>query len=199
VVASSVVELILVDLDGWAATTAEQYLSRMGRRWAHVRAVAAKARVVASVLRPGDAELLVPAAFLHDVGYAPPLAVEGFHPLDGGRFVRKAGNERLARLVAHHSGARREAELRGYTGYLSEFRYDDTLLDHALTYCDMTTGPDGRPMVVRERVAEIIQRYGPDHTTARTISDSEAEFLGIEQRIEALLEDQRTAGTAPER
>jgi hypothetical protein len=188
-----------VDLDAWAATTAEQYLSRMGRRWTHVRAVADKARLLASVLPAGDAELLVPAAYLHDVGYSPALAAEGFHPLDGGRFVRKAGHERLARLVAHHSGARREAELRGYTDYVSEFPYDDTLLDHALTYCDMTAGPDGRPMVVRERVAEIVQRYGPNHTTARAIAESEPEFLEIEQRINALIDDQRTAGPIPER
>jgi predicted HD phosphohydrolase len=188
-----------VDLDAWAATTAEQYLSRMGRRWAHVRSVAQKARVVASVLAEGDAEMLVPAAFLHDVGYAPPLAVEGFHPLDGGRFVREAGHERLARLIAHHSGARREAQLRGYATYVTEFTYEDTLLDHALTYCDMTTGPDGRPTVVAERIAEIVQRYGPEHITARAISDSEPEFLDIERRIDALLNGQRIAGAAPER
>ena len=28
----------------------------------------------------------------------------GFHPLDGGRFVRGNGHERLACLVAQHSG-----------------------------------------------------------------------------------------------
>jgi hypothetical protein len=140
-----------------------------------------------------------PAAYRHDVGYAPPLAVEGFHPLDGGRFVRGPGHERLARQVARPSGAHREAELRGYADYGSEFTYEDTLLDHALTYCDMTTGPDGRPMVVRGRVAEIVQRYGPDHTTARAIADSEPEFLDIERRIDALLDGQRTAGIAPER
>jgi hypothetical protein len=63
----------------------------------------------------------------------------------------------------------------------------------------MTTGPDGRPTVVRERVAEIVQRYGPEHITARAISDSEPEFLDIERRIDALLDGQRIAGAAPER
>jgi HD superfamily phosphodiesterase len=33
--------------------------------------VAEKARRVAPVLPEGDADLLVPAAFLHDVGYSP--------------------------------------------------------------------------------------------------------------------------------
>ncbi|GHE88447.1 hypothetical protein GCM10018772_10160 [Streptomyces fumanus] len=52
-----------------------------------------------------NAGLLVVAAPLHDVGYAPALAATGFHPLDGARFFRdeRGADERLARLVANHS------------------------------------------------------------------------------------------------
>jgi hypothetical protein len=188
-----------VDLHVWAATTAEQYLSPLGRRWTHVRAVAERARQVAAALPMDDADLLVPAAYLHDVGYAPALATERFHPLDGGRFVRAAGHERLACLVAHHSGARREAVLRGYSDYSSEFTYENTLLAQALTYCDMTRGPAGQPVTVRERVAEIVERYGSEHTSARAIAASKPEFLDIEERLDVLMADQRTTGAAPDR
>ncbi len=43
-----------------------------------------------------DQQTLVVAAYLHDIGYAPSLAIEGFHPLDGARFVREQGDDRVA-------------------------------------------------------------------------------------------------------
>lgn len=123
-----------------------------------------------------DESTLVAAAFLHDIGYAPTLASSGFHPLDGARFVRARGHERVAQLVAHHSGARHEAELRGFRGYEDEFPYLDSDLDRALTYCDLTTGPDGTRVTLSERVAEITTRYGADHVVARAINAGLPEF-----------------------
>ena len=57
------------------------------RRWAHTKGVAATARQLTSILS-GNAGVLVAAAWLHDIGYSPALAVTGFHPLDGARFLR---------------------------------------------------------------------------------------------------------------
>jgi hypothetical protein len=74
---------------------------------------------------------------------------------------------RVALLVANHSGARVEAELRGIEGYAAEFPFIDDGFDAALTYCDLTTGPDGHDMSLFQRVAEIGDRYGRDHVTAR--------------------------------
>jgi HD superfamily phosphodiesterase len=62
--------------------------------------------------------VLIAAAYLHDIGYAPTLARTGFHPLDGAVHLRELGEERLAGLVAHHSGAETEARLRGLAGQL---------------------------------------------------------------------------------
>jgi len=59
------------------------------RRWAHVLGVAARARSLAPVLG-ADAGLLEAAAWLHDIGYAPGLAVTGLHALDGARYLRDA-------------------------------------------------------------------------------------------------------------
>lgn len=87
-----------------------------------------------------ELEVLLAAAYLHDVGYAPELMRAGFHPLDGARFVREAGHERLAGLVAHHSASDAQAEERGLAEQLAQFPAEHSLVARALTYCDLTTG-----------------------------------------------------------
>lgn len=151
----------------WARAQAEQFMSTLGRRWAHVQAVAARAASLP--FEGGDRELLVAAAYLHDIGYAPGLAATGFHPLDGARHLRSFGEEDLARLVAHHTNAKHEAGLRGIEDYEDEFPFGGTLLDDALTFCDLSTSPDGQLVTIEDRLAEIVERYGPDHVVARTV------------------------------
>ena len=151
----------------WARSVAQRYMPALGRRWPHVKAVAARSADLP--LADSDRELLVAAAYLHDIGYATELATTGFHPLDGARFLRRQGEEQLACLVAHHSNARHEAILRGLVGYEDEFPYGATILDTALTHFDLTTSPDGDPVSLEERVAEVVERYGAGHVTARAI------------------------------
>ncbi len=100
----------------WAERVARPLLEPLGPRWQHTLGVTDRARVVGSVLERSEAEVLLAAAFLHDVGYAPELSQTGFHPLDGARFVREHGHGRLAGLIAYHSGARAEAAERGLRG-----------------------------------------------------------------------------------
>jgi hypothetical protein len=92
------------------------------------------------------------AAYLHDLGYAPSLALTGLHALDGARHLRAIGHERLAGLVAYHSGARGEAELRGLTAELADFEDEASATSMALTYCDMTIGAGGEVVTLAERV-----------------------------------------------
>ncbi|MBA2558624.1 MAG: HD domain-containing protein [Propionibacteriales bacterium] len=174
-------------LVAWSEATAERLLSPLGRRWEHVRQVAALADLVGAAFA-ADHGTLVAAAYLHDVGYAPSLALEGFHPLDGARFVRDQGHERLARLVAHHSGARFEAKLRGYGDYLDEFPFEDSDLDRALTYCDLTTGPRGTRLTLEQRVKEIMDRYGSGHVTPRAILQGVPDFERAVSETERLVE-----------
>lgn len=162
-------------LKAWAAETAESLLVDLGPRRDHVRQVAALAGDVSKALH-GEPARLVAAAWLHDIGYAKPLAVSGFHPLDGARFLRTQGCEEIALLVAHHSGARYEACLRGIDDYLAEFPFADSEMDRALTYCDLTTGPDGRRVTLEWRIAEIQRRYGKDHVVAQGIRIGTPEF-----------------------
>jgi hypothetical protein len=156
-------------LEPWAKAQAERLMAPLGDRWLHVQAVARQAGRVAAVLSPEDGELLVAAAFLHDIGYAPALNRLGFHPVDGAQFLRVHGQERLASLVAHHSGARFEAEERGLVDELAAFQVEDGPVMDALIYADMTTGPAGQSMTLDERIGEIQRRYAPDDPVHRAI------------------------------
>src|SRR5438034_220303 len=78
-------------------------LSPLGDRWLHVQGVARQAQRVAAILPAEDRDVLLAAAYLHDLGCAPPLAETGLHPLDGARHLRALGYGRLAGLVAYHS------------------------------------------------------------------------------------------------
>ncbi|MFF5925761.1 HD domain-containing protein [Streptomyces hydrogenans] len=178
-------------IEGWATQVAEDELSStLPRRWAHTQGVAKRAVEVSQVLGQ-DAGLLVAAATLHDVGYAPRLATTGFHPLDGARFLRDehGADERLVRLVANHSFALLEAEERGLREELaSEFPLlEEPLLVDAVVYCDMTTTPDGGRTTAEERVAEILGRYGDDSVVGRFIRRAAPEIFAAVGRVEAEL------------
>jgi hypothetical protein len=160
------------ELASWAEPLAQALLQdSLPRRWAHVQGVAARARSLAPALG-ADADLLEAAAWLHDIGYAPSLAATGFHPLDGARYLRDVqhSDAMLCRLVAHHSCAIIETEERGLADVLAlEFEPAPDALSSVLTYCDMTTSPDGEPVPAERRLAEIHDRYGPDHLVSRSI------------------------------
>ena len=156
-------------LESWATAQAERLIGALGDRWTHVQAVADKARGLAAVLSAEDADLLVAAALVHDVGYAPLLNRLGFHAVDGARFLRAQGQERLARLVAHHSGARFEAEERDLVEQLAAFPVEDGPVMDALTFADMTTGPAGQPMTLAQRIEEVQRRYPSDDPVHRAI------------------------------
>ncbi|GAB3155846.1 HDIG domain-containing protein [Micromonospora sonneratiae] len=181
-----------VELTTTARDLAESLLSEsLPRRWQHVQAVAAKAERVSVVLDGPDRAVLVAAAWLHDIGYAAPLAHSGFHPLDGARWLRSQGvHERVVRLVAHHTCAVLEADERGLAGELvAEFAQEESATADALWYCDATTGPDGQNFDVFERLNEIRARYGPDALVTRFINRAEPEIVAAVRRTEARLAD----------
>ncbi|MFJ6772090.1 HD domain-containing protein [Kitasatospora sp. NPDC091257] len=173
----------------WAYDLAESLLSTdLPRRWTHSKGVADRARTLAGILGP-DAELLESAAVLHDVGYSPRIVHTGFHPLDGARFLRSENvDERVVRLVAHHSCALLEAEERGLRHELeAEFPLEEPHLVDALIYCDMTTTPDGTLTTTPDRIAEIVGRYGPDSIVGRFIRRAEPEINAAARRVEVRL------------
>lgn len=150
----------------WAIERAEALLSPLGSRWLHVQGVIACAQALQPLFDPETHASLVAAAALHDIGYASALTKTGFHPLDGAWYLRNSGYERLACLVAHHSEAHYEAELRGLCEELAAFPREHTAVADALNYCDQLTGPCGTPMTLRERKRDILARYGESHVVS---------------------------------
>jgi hypothetical protein len=178
----------------WAQHTARTLLAQpLPRRWAHVQGVPAAARTLAPVLG-ADADLVIAAAWVHDIGYAPALARTGLHPLDGARYLRDVGaDDMICRLVAHHSGAMTEAAERGMDAELArEFGPPRADLLDALIYCDMTTSPDGARLPVTQRLAEIRSRYDPAHPVSRAVARSAPEIIAAVTRTAS-----RLAGCAP--
>ncbi len=172
-----------MSLSRWARDHAASLLEPLGNRWAHVQAVAEQAGRVAPVLPADERETLIAAAWLHDIGYAPALATTGLHPLDGARHLEALGvDRRLCCLVAHHSGATFEAEERGYVAELAAFEQENGPVMDALSYADMTTGPAGQRLTFEARIAEILERYPPDHPVHRAISRSRPALAAAVER-----------------
>ena len=173
----------------WARAVAEEELAlSLPERWVHSQGVARRATELASLVG-NDAELLASAAVLHDVGYAPRLAVTGVHPLVGASFLRDVhhADGRLVRLVANHSFALLEAEERGFKEVLETAfpPLEDQFLVDALVWCDMTTTPGGRITTARERVAEIACRYGAASLVGRFIGRATPEIFATVARVES--------------
>jgi hypothetical protein len=121
-----------------------------------VQAVAARADELRPAVPVADRSLLVTAAWLHDIGYSPALRETGFHPLDGARYLAGAGHP-LAALVAHHSGARFVAEVRGLVAELAGFAFVEDASDRCADLC----GPDGRSAWGAPQCRRPARRGGP--------------------------------------
>lgn len=73
-----------------AEARAKALLGAGSGRWQHVAGVAsAAAAAAADPVADREAQLLIAAAWLHDIGYAVELAETGIHPLDGARHLRE--------------------------------------------------------------------------------------------------------------
>ena len=152
------------------------------RRWRHVQAVGAKAERLAPAVGR-HAALLVASCWLHDIGYSATIRRSGFHPIDGAEeLLRRGLDPRLAALVAHHSGAAVEANLRDLSADMDRFSDEQGAVRDALWTCDMTTSPVGEAVDFEERLAEIKRRYGAGHTVPRAIEASGDEIRACIRR-----------------
>ncbi|MFJ1873012.1 HDIG domain-containing metalloprotein [Streptomyces chartreusis] len=177
-----------LDTPQGAAELAESLLPPLGNRWLHTQAVAARASEASAAVSAEDRDLLIAAAWLHDIGYAPELRDTGFHPLDGARYLETQGApSRLVRLVAHHSGAVYEAEQRGLTEELAVYEREDSAVLDALIYADMTTGPAGQSFDFDHRIDEILKRYEPGSEVHNAISKARPYLGEAVQRVQARL------------
>lgn len=159
-------------------------------RLAHTLAVGRKAAEVGLALGVEQVDVLVTAAYLHDVGYAEAAARAGMHQLDGALFLKDRGFDAdVCRIVAHHTFARVEARNKGLD-LDAEFPQPDgdlaDLLD-VVSFCDLTTSNTGEPVDVADRFAGIYARYVPDDVVARTMREVEPQARELVAAMEARL------------
>ena len=166
---STATDLVTKHGQHWLAERTAQQLARsllggLPDRWMHTQAAAAQALLVAAAVSPPERDLLIAAAWLHDIGYAAQLNETGFHPIDGARHLRALGAPLpLAALVADHSEAALLAEARGLLDQLeAEFPRAGLLVSDALAYADMTAGPTGQRMTVPDRLVDIRLRHAAE-------------------------------------
>lgn len=180
-------DLAVVRVDE-ARDLARELLKDLPERWAHTVGVAEYAERLIPVIGDDDPELLVSAAWLHDIGYSAALVDTGFHPVDGARHLRaRRCPHRLTGLVAHHSGACFVAQARGLADALAEFPREESALADALTYADQSVGPHGKRMSVGDRIADMLRRHGPASTHAAVQQARGPHLLAVAARVEGRL------------
>jgi len=172
-----------------AADLTQYILDSDPDRLAHSRAVARRAEFLALAVEPESAPLLVAAAWLHDIGYAPGLRDTGFHPIDGARHLQTVGwPPAICNLVAHHSGARFVARILQLDRQLETYPFSQDAVSDALTVADQTTGPHGEAMTVEERMSDMLRRHGPNSPNALAHPQRERYIRAAATRVAERLE-----------
>ncbi len=139
-----------------ARSLATLLLQGQDQRLAHVAAAAKAASYVALRVPSSQADTIVAAAWLHDIGFATSLRRSGFHPLDGAIYLQDLGwGAPVVSLVAHHSHSRVLAAHLHLGSALAAFPEPDEMSAHVLAYADVVAGADGRGATLSERVSDL--------------------------------------------
>ncbi|MFD7918894.1 HD domain-containing protein [Streptomyces sp. NPDC059740] len=173
-----------MDLITWAYGLAEGLLAEsLPTRWAHSQQVYRTAVSLAPILGE-DADLLAAAAIAHDVGYAEAAIDTRQHMIDGGLYLQSVGAEaRLCTIVALHTSSPWEAAELGLSDRLNAFVPVSGALVDAITYCDLSSSPDGHPVDPEDRLDEVLKRYGPEHVVFRAVSTARPHLLDMVARV----------------
>jgi predicted hydrolase (HD superfamily) len=153
-------------------------------RLRHLAAVAERAEALSVTVPATMVDTLVASGWLHDIGYAPALRQTGFHPLDGATYLREEGwPDPVCALVAHHSGSRFVARIRGLDDPLLEFEFVEDAPSDVLTAADNTARQDGSLVSISERLREKLQRHGPDSPGARANPERDDYIRAAARRV----------------
>jgi putative nucleotidyltransferase with HDIG domain len=166
-------------------------------RWLHTAAVARRAEELCDTIPEEDRDVLVAAAWLHDIGYGELARDTGFHPLDGARLLdRRRWPARISALVAHHSGAALMAPQWGLAEQLRAYPDEASAVSDALTYADQTTGFRGERLPIEDRIADMLRRHGPDSPNVRVHHLRGPLLLATAERVERRLRRLALSGAA---
>lgn len=170
-----------------AAVVAGRLLGGGGTRLAHSAGVASQVDRVGYLLEGRWQPAITEAAWLHDVGYNDRVALTGFHPLDGARWVRDRGWPlETCRLVAWQDAAWVEGHLRGVDEVLeAEFEPPPALVVAGLTWANLTSSPAGGPWTVGHRLVDILRRYSADSIVHRATVAALPALWGPAREIES--------------
>ncbi|GGN18569.1 metal-dependent phosphohydrolase, HD subdomain protein [Lentzea pudingi] len=153
-----------------------------------MQGVAKRTWAAQSIITAEEFDLVEAAAFAHDLGYAPGVNRTGFHALDGAVYLSGIGApSRLCALVAHHSCAYLEAELRGMSANLAAWPDEGGIVRDILWWADMTTAPDGTTTNVHDRIDEIQKRYGSEDLVTFFALQARPELVAAVERTEERL------------
>lgn len=179
-----------------ARDLAQRLLVDLPERWRHTIGVARRAEQVAETVGSrSEGDILLAAAWLHDIGYAATLRDTDFHPIDGARHLQADGwPSRVVGLVAHHSAARFVAQAHGLSGELARYPCEASPVSDALIYADQTVGPSGRTMTVEQRAADVLHRHGPASAHAATHADRAPVLRAAVHRVEQRLSPRGAGG-----
>jgi hypothetical protein len=146
-----------------AAALAVHLLDGLDGRLNHSATVAAQIDRVVGLVELEWRSAARDAAWLHDIGYHPELAVTGFHPLDGARWLRAHHwSAETCSLVAWHTESLEEARRYGLDAELvTEFDRPPRIAAAALAWADLTSSPSGERWDAERRLTEIFDRYQP--------------------------------------
>jgi HD domain len=176
-------------LDLKAATQLAHRLlaSSLPIRWAHSLGVLRQAQNLEA--RIGGLGGLAVAAIVHDVGYSADAQNIGQHMIDGATYLRDVvgAPSSICSMVAYHSTSRWESQELGLVHVLAQFTPPVSLLEDAITYCDLTTGPMGAVVDPTDRLAEVLTRYGATSVVHRAVAAARPTLLASATRIRQLL------------
>jgi hypothetical protein len=142
-----------------AESLARRLLGEDSDRLAHCRYAAGIAELAADALAVPDADALVAAAWLHDIGYSPEIARTGFHPLDGALHLAAEGwPDNTVLLVAHHSHSAILAPYFGVEHQLAVLDHVPGVAEDVLAFADMRSGPTGMGASPTRRVSAMRTR-----------------------------------------
>jgi len=171
-----------------ARDLSRKLLSKMPKRWAHTTGVAAEVTRLYRALQmdQDDAEGVLAAAWLHDIGHAPRLRDTGFYPLDGALYLnRRQWSFQICSLVANQCGARFAAADLGLGRRLWPFRGTEGPALDLLTYAHLTVAADGAPTSAPDGITDLLGSADPHSPAGR---DRAFYLTAVARRVEASLE-----------
>jgi putative nucleotidyltransferase with HDIG domain len=178
--------------DSFTSKKLAEFLPSEEKRYHHILGVVRHMQTILPrlELEQETKELLIQAAYLHDVGYSKQLNQYNFHPLDGAVFAQQAGFPKpvIAAVLFHSEAIETVRENRN--DLLPIYSLNQKLLDEQdrlfidlVTYCDVQTSPKGEKVSLDERVQDVVERYGENHPVSQMMIFCKPKYKETIERI----------------